>query len=62
VNTASRIEQLNKHFGTRLLVSEVTHDLVAEMVKSRRMEPVEVKGKRQPVQVFEVTKLKSETS
>jgi adenylate cyclase len=55
VNTASRIEELNKRFNTRLLISEETYNLVADQVDARKMEPVEVKGKRRPIVVYEVT-------
>ncbi|MBW2262213.1 MAG: HAMP domain-containing protein [Deltaproteobacteria bacterium] len=55
VNTASRIETLNKRFGTHLLISEDTHMLVAGHVEARALEPVEVKGKSEPLTVYEVT-------
>ncbi len=58
VNTASRIEQLNKRFDTRLLISSKTYGLVSTDVQARKIEPVEVKGRRRPVVVFEVTGLK----
>jgi HAMP domain-containing protein len=58
VNTASRIEQLNKRFDTRLLISSKTYGLVSPRVRARKIESVEVKGRRRPVVVFEVTGLK----
>jgi adenylate cyclase len=59
VNTSSRIEQLNKTFGTRLLVSAATFALVRDRVEARALPPVEVHGKRQPITVYEVTALRS---
>jgi class 3 adenylate cyclase len=57
VNTSSRIEQLNKHFGTRLLVSAETHALVAGQVVARELDPIEVKGKALPLRLYEVKAL-----
>lgn len=54
VNTASRIESLNKRFGTCILVSSRTHELVRDEVDARRLDPVEVKGKSEPLVVYEV--------
>jgi adenylate cyclase len=58
VNTSSRIEQLNKRLGTRLLVSAQTHTQVADAVEARALEPVMVAGKSRPVLVYEVTGLR----
>jgi adenylate cyclase len=57
VNTASRIESLTKLFGVRLLISETTMAAVKDRVQVRALPPAEVKGKREPVPVFEVTGL-----
>ena len=58
VNTASRIEQLNKRFNTNLLISSKTNGFVSPHVEARKMDPVEVRGRRRPVVVFEVTGLR----
>jgi adenylate cyclase len=60
VNTAARIEQLNKEMGSRLLVSEVTHAAAAtvfldESVVARRLDPVAVRGKREALVVYAVS-------
>ena len=39
VNTASRIEQLNKRLKTRLLISEETFKIVAPQITAERFEP-----------------------
>lgn len=54
VNTTSRIEQLNKQLGTRLLISDATYQLTHEQVEARRHGPIQVKGKREPIVVWEV--------
>ena len=45
VNTASRLESLNKEMGTRIIISEPTYRLVEDMVEVRLLPPVTVKGK-----------------
>jgi adenylate cyclase len=52
VNTASRLEGLNKYFGTRLCVSEVTHAQCKD-IPFRAMGKVIVKGKTQALGVYE---------
>jgi class 3 adenylate cyclase/CHASE2 domain-containing sensor protein len=52
VNTASRLEALNKHFGTRISVSEATAAL-CRTVRFRPIASVVLKGKSEPVAVFE---------
>ena len=52
VNTASRLEGLNKYFGTRLCVSEVTR-AECKGIPFRPMGMVIVKGKTQALGVFE---------
>jgi adenylate cyclase len=57
VNTASRIEGLNKAFHTHLLISAETYAQVRAAVTARPLEPVEVKGKREKLLVYEVSGL-----
>ena len=54
VNTASRIEQLNKRFGSTLLISSATYARVSGSVAAKACEPVEVKGKAAPIIVYQV--------
>jgi adenylate cyclase len=53
VNTASRIENLNKHFKTRILVSEETIDGIDNFV-TREMGYFQLSGKTTPVAVYEI--------
>lgn len=56
VNVASRIEDLNKEYGTSLLISEFTYNqlLQSERVCIRLIDKVFVKGKVQPLLIYEV--------
>ncbi|WP_457597366.1 CHASE2 domain-containing protein [Hydrogenimonas sp.] len=54
VNLASRIEGLNKHYGTRLLVSESTRRGLGEDFIVREVDIVRVEGKSEAVRLYEV--------
>jgi adenylate cyclase len=54
VNLASRLEGANKHYGTEILISELTvRELQGEYLL-REVDQIRVKGKLQPIGVFEV--------
>ena len=53
VNLASRLEGLNKYYGTHILVSESTR-AQAEGFGFREVDLVRVKGKNEPVSVYEL--------
>ena len=52
VNVASRIEALNKHFGTEVLVSGTTRSLLQQPQRLTAMPAVRVKGRAAEVDVF----------
>jgi adenylate cyclase len=55
VNLASRIEHLNKEYGTNVLVSEYTYLAVKdEFALAREVDRVRVRGRAQPVRLFEL--------
>ncbi|MCH9675200.1 MAG: adenylate/guanylate cyclase domain-containing protein, partial [Gammaproteobacteria bacterium] len=55
VNTASRLEQLNKKFGTRLLIAGSTAvQLAAEEFVLTPMGDVALPGKQEPTMIFTV--------
>jgi adenylate cyclase len=60
VNLASRLEGLNKFYGTSTLVSHATQELVRDRFEFRRVDRVAVKGKTEGVDVFELLALKGD--
>ena len=54
VNLTSRVEALNKPFGTDILITENTWKLAGDKFITEEMLPVNVKGKEEPVRVFAV--------
>lgn len=54
VNLASRLEGVNKQFGTRIIISESTYAQASGAVEVRELDLVRVKGKDLPVRIFEL--------
>lgn len=54
VNLASRLEQANKFYGTRILVSEGTRNLAGGTLTFREIDSLRVAGKLEPVRVYEL--------
>ncbi len=54
VNLASRIEGLNKTFGTDILISENTYELVKKNYSCLQLEKIKVKGKDEAQRVYAV--------
>jgi adenylate cyclase len=54
VNLASRVESLNKDLGTRILITEATHERVKGEVEVRGPLTARVPGREQDVVVYEV--------
>jgi adenylate cyclase len=60
VNLASRLEGLNKLYGTQILISDLAYQAAREQIVARPVGMVQVKGKRQCVEVWEPLCLASE--
>ncbi len=60
VNLASRLEGINKHYGTEILMSESTYRQVADRFLVRELDTVQAKGRVQPVIIYELLGLKQE--
>jgi adenylate cyclase len=54
VNLASRLEGLNKMYGTHIIVSESTKLLAGDDLPFREIDLVAVKGKQLPVPIYEL--------
>ncbi len=54
VNLASRLEGINKHYGTNILISEFTFRQLNNSYRCREAGLIKVKGKDKPVGVYEV--------
>lgn len=54
VNLASRLEAINKVYGTRIIVSQSTYERVSGEFVFRRLDTVAVKGKRQGITIWEL--------
>ena len=57
VNLASRLEGANKEYGTRVLLGATTYEMARHAVVARALDLVRVKGKREPVHVYELLAL-----
>jgi adenylate cyclase len=54
VNLASRLEGLNKHYGTTILATEAVREAAGEAFAFRLVDVVEVKGRRGGVRIHEL--------
>ena len=62
VNIASRMEGLNKVYGTNIIMTDKTYKTVKEKYVSRKLDYVKVKGKRKPILIHELIQEKDGTS
>jgi len=60
VNLASRLEGLNKAYGTTILMSEDTHTEVKHHIVARRIDRVAVKGRSRGTLVYELIGLRGQ--
>lgn len=54
VNTASRLEALNKEFHTDSILSAATRELAGDRLRVRDLGIVAIKGRREPVRAYEL--------
>jgi len=54
VNTAARVETMNKELGTTLIISETTAEQVKGLFELHEIGEVPVRGRSEPIRIFEV--------
>ncbi len=54
VNTAARLEGVNKRYGTYTLIGETTRRQVGDSIEAREIDAVKVVGKDEPVVIYEI--------
>ena len=54
VNLGSRLEGINKQYGSNIIISEFTRAAVGDHFTCRELDSVAVKGKNEPVRIFEL--------
>ena len=54
VNLASRLESVNKVYGSSIILSEETWRLAQQVVEARELDLITVAGKTEPVRIYEV--------
>jgi adenylate cyclase len=54
VNLASRLESINKLYGTSIILSEETFRLAQQAIEARELDLITVAGKTEPVRFYEV--------
>jgi len=59
VNLASRTEGLCKEYGVGIIITKHTRDELDETIVTRQLDTVAVKGKKEPVAIYEVMGLVS---
>jgi adenylate cyclase len=62
VNLASRLEGINKEYGTRIIISHFTYDKIKNLFTCREVDRVRVKGKTEPITIYELLSRKEKTA
>lgn len=57
VNLGARLEGTNKVYGTLCIISEFTYEYVKDYVVVRELDLIRVKGKNEPVKIYELLEL-----
>ena len=60
VNLGARLEGVNKAYGSRVILSERTNELLDGSVFTREIDSIQVKGKTEPSRIFQLLSQKNE--
>ncbi len=58
VNLGARLESANKFYNTNILISEYTYERVKDSIIARELDYIRVKGKTEPVRIYELIAIK----
>jgi adenylate cyclase len=61
VNLASRIESLTRTYNNHIMISEFTYAKLKDILEVKPLEAIKVKGKEQPVMMYELLGIKKTT-
>jgi adenylate cyclase len=59
VNLASRLQVAANSMGVKILISDKAYEDIASLVKAREIPPLQVKGKREPIQAYIIEALQT---
>jgi adenylate cyclase len=59
VNLASRLEGLNKTYGTNIIISQGTYKVIKDKFETRKLDAVMVMGKKKPILIYELVSQKN---
>jgi adenylate cyclase len=62
VNLAARLEAAGKDYGVNILISEFTNLKIKEKFFTKKLDAVRVKGKNEPVNIYELISIKGKES
>lgn len=62
VNTSSRVQALNKEFGTTILITDTTYEAVKGTFDCRVMPETPIRGKQRAIRFFEVLSVRAEAA
>ena len=62
VNLAARLEGANKAYGSKSIISEAVYDKLNNTFVCRELDFITVKGKSEPVRIYEILQLKSKSA
>ena len=61
VNTAARLEGINKYYGTYTMISQSTRENLGADILTRRVDITNVDGKNEPVTIYELVGFREDT-
>jgi len=62
VNLASRLECINKIYGTMAIISKATYEKVKDEFACHKLDFVKVKGKKEPIEIYRLIEMKKDLS